>query len=135
MLCYFKFNMPSQKSDNNNSITIIFIKTIIEINIIKISIKNTHFFTNKYGVTRIFIKVEYIFICIQSIKIFFNHFIVTKESGISFNAARESSTASSHNSWVLKIIRSIYYKKESSETTLSHISWVLYWPGIESNKK
>ena len=36
---FFKFNMPSQKSDKNNSIRIIFIKIIIKINIIKIYIK------------------------------------------------------------------------------------------------
>ena len=66
----FKFNMPSQKSDMNNSIRIVFIKIIINLSIIKIYINNTHFITRKYDITRIFTKVEYIFICVQSSKNF-----------------------------------------------------------------
>ena len=38
---FFKFNMPSQKSDKNDGIRIIFIKIIIKINIIKIYTNNT----------------------------------------------------------------------------------------------
>ena len=93
---FFKFNMQSKKSDKNDSIQIIFIKIIIEINFIKIYIKNTHSITIKYNITRTFIKIEYIFICIQSSKRFLVILIVTNQSGISFNAARESSTALSH---------------------------------------
>ena len=41
---FFKFNMPSQNSAKNNSIKIIlFIISIINIDIIKIYIKNVHF--------------------------------------------------------------------------------------------
>ena len=55
--------MPSLKSDKNNSTRIIFtIISIIKVNIVNICIKNTHSITNKYGITRIFFKVEYIFI-------------------------------------------------------------------------
>ena len=50
---FFKFNMPSQKSDKNSSIRINSIKVIIKINIIKIYIKNTYFITRKYYITRI----------------------------------------------------------------------------------
>ena len=57
---FFKFNMRSQKSDKNNTIRIIFIKTVIKINIFKINFKNTHFSSIKYRITRIFIKVEYV---------------------------------------------------------------------------
>ena len=65
---FFKFNIPNQKSDKNNTIRIIFIKFIIKINIIKININITHFIIIKYSITRIFIKIEYIFIRIQSRK-------------------------------------------------------------------
>ena len=81
---FYKFNMPSQKYDTNNNIRIIFIKILIKINIIKIYIKNTHFITRKYNITRIFIKVEYIFICLQSSKKFFNHFTCNKPMGNKF---------------------------------------------------
>ena len=86
---FLKFNMPRQKSDMNNSIRIIFIKIIIKINIIKIYIKNTHFFTRKYDIIRIFIKVEYNFICLQSSKKFFNYFTCDKPIRNKFNVARE----------------------------------------------
>ena len=36
---FFKFTMPSQKSDKNNSIKIIFIKIVVKFNIIKIYTK------------------------------------------------------------------------------------------------
>ena len=72
----------------NNSIRIIFIKFIIKINIFKIYSKNNNFITRKYDISRFFIKVEYIFIYVQSrIK-----FLL----GINSNAARESSIALSH---------------------------------------
>ena len=70
--------MPSQNSDKNNSIRIIYIKFIIKANIIKIYIKNTHFITRKYDITRIFIKIQYIVICIQSSIKFFNRFNFNK---------------------------------------------------------
>ena len=72
---FFKFNMPSQKSDNDNSTRIIFITIIIKINIY---IKNTNFTTEKHDITRIFIEVVYISICLQSYKNFFNHFTCNK---------------------------------------------------------
>ena len=75
--------MLSQKSDKNNSIRIIFIKIIIKISI-NIFIKNTHFFTRKNDITRIFIKVEYIFICVRSSKNFFNLFTCNKPIGNKF---------------------------------------------------
>ena len=89
--------MPSQKYDLNNSLRIIFIKIIIKINIIKIYMTNTHFITRKSNITRIFIKVEYIFISVPSSKKFFNHFTCNKQSEISCNTARESSTVLSHS--------------------------------------
>ena len=75
---FFKFNVSSQKSDKNNSMRIIFIKIIININIIKIYTKSTHFITTKCGITRIFIKIEYIFIWVKSSMKFFNHFTCNK---------------------------------------------------------
>ena len=50
--------MPSQKSDKDNSIRIIFIKTVMQINIIKIYTENAHFIKTKCGITRIFIKIK-----------------------------------------------------------------------------
>ena len=78
---FYKFNMLSQKSRNNVSIRIIFIKFNIKTNIIKIYIKNTYSFTTKCGFVRAFIKLVYIFICIKSSKTFFNHFTCIKPIG------------------------------------------------------
>ena len=59
-LAFIKFSMPSQKSDMNNSIRIIFIKIFIaKVNAIKIYLKNTHFITIKYNINKIFIKTVY----------------------------------------------------------------------------
>ena len=81
---FFKFNIPKKKSDKDNSFRIIFIKIIIKINIIKIYVKNTLFIARKYDITRIFINLEYIFICVQSSKKFFNHFTRNKPIGNKF---------------------------------------------------
>ena len=116
---FFKFNMPSRKSDMNNCIRIIFIKTIIKINIIKIYIKNTHFITTKYNITRIFIKIECIVICKQSNKKFLIILLVAKQSGISFNAARESSTTSSSIFWVI-YLSGQYTSKKDLQKQLYH---------------
>ena len=94
---FSKSNMPIQKSDKNKSIRIIFIKFIIYINIIQIYTKNTHFITTKRDITRIFIKKKETTICVQYSKKFLISLLVTKESEINFNAARQSSTASSHS--------------------------------------
>ena len=76
--CVFKFQMASQKSDANNRISIIFIKVFIKINLMQVYNKNTHFVTRKYNINRIFIKIEYIFICVQSSLKFFNHVTCNK---------------------------------------------------------
>ena len=44
----------------------------------KIYVENTHFITIKYNIIRIFIKIGYIFMCIQSSKKLFNHFPCNK---------------------------------------------------------
>ena len=76
---FSKFNMSSQKSDKNNSIRIIFvIMSIVKVNIIKVFFKNTHFITRKYDISRIFNKIEYIFVCLQRSKKYFNHFTCNK---------------------------------------------------------
>ena len=108
-ISFFKFNMPNQKSNKNNSIRIIFIKIIIKINITKICIKNTHFITRKYDIIRTFTKIEYIIICVQSSKNILIILLVIIQSGISFNAARDSSTASSTACLSFIFIRTIYY--------------------------
>ena len=55
----FKFNMPNQTSDMNSFFMINFIIiSIIKVDIIKIYIKNSHFITKKWRITRIFIKIE-----------------------------------------------------------------------------
>ena len=83
-LAFFKFNIRSQNSGMNNSIRTMFIKIIIKINIIKIYIKNTHFITRKHDITRIFIKLEYKFTCVQNSKKIFNHFTCNKPNGNNF---------------------------------------------------
>ena len=77
---FFKFRMSSQKSDMNNSTRIIKI-IIVKVNAIRICIKNTHFLIIKYNITKIFIKIEYIFICIKGSKKLFNHFTCNKPVG------------------------------------------------------
>ena len=48
---FFKFTMPSQESDMNNSLRVIFIIiSIIKVNIVTIYNKNTHFVTRKYAI-------------------------------------------------------------------------------------
>ena len=81
---FSKFNIPSQKSDKNDSTKIVLIKIILKINIIKIYIEYTHLITIKYGITRTFIKVEYIFIFKKSSKKFLNHFTCNKPIGNKF---------------------------------------------------
>ena len=64
--------------------------------------------------------------------------LVTNQSGINLNAARESSTASSHIFFFsYTFIRAIWYtiKKRYKEAAKSHVFWVLYSSGIESNLK
>ena len=87
---FFKFNMPSQKSDMSNSIRTIFIKFIIKINVVKIYIKYTHFIKRKYDITRIFIKIESIFICVQSSKKFFNLCTCNKPIGNKFQCCQKT---------------------------------------------
>ena len=61
------------------TIKVIYIKIItVKVNAIEIYIKNTHFITIKYNITKIFIKIEYIFICIQSSKKLLYHFACNK---------------------------------------------------------
>ena len=76
---FFKFNIPSQKYDKNNSIKIIFIKIIIKTNVIKTYIEYNHFIAIKYSITRTFIKVEYIFISYNAVKSFVIILLATKE--------------------------------------------------------
>ena len=84
-------------SIRKNSIRIILVKIIIfKVNATKIYIKNNHFITIKYDTARIFIKVEYIFICVQISKMFFNQLLVTNQSGRNFNRAGQSLTTLSH---------------------------------------
>ena len=60
---FFKFNMSSQKADMSNSFRIIFIIiSMIKVNDVKIYTKN--FITRKYDITRIFINIEYIIMCV-----------------------------------------------------------------------
>ena len=123
LFTFFKFNMASQKSDKNNSIKIIFlIISITKINIIKIYIKNTHSIPIKYSIIRIFSKIEYIFVCRPSSKMFFNHFTRKKQIGNKFNAARQSSTALSHIFWVFYWSGTYLIEKGSSQIILLQMS-------------
>ena len=61
--------------------------------------------------------------------------LVTNQSEISFNAARESSNGSSQIFWVIFLSGQYTIIKGYKETAISHISWVSYWLGIDSNTK
>ena len=78
---FFKFEIPRQKSDKTNSIRIIFVKVIIKIVIIKIYTKKTHFITTICDISKIFIKIDYILICVQNSIKSFNHFTCNKPIG------------------------------------------------------
>ena len=131
---FFKFTMPNQKSDENNSIRIIFMKIIIKVNIIKIY-KNAHFITRKFRITSIFISFSIIL-------------FVTKQLGIGFNATRESSKVSFYILWNVYLSGQYTYIKKLSHILLEfyideeyqqiqkniyellyYISWVLWHSG------
>ena len=123
--------MPSQKSDKNDSIRIIFIKISIKINI-KIYTENTHFITTKCDISRIFTKIEYILICIQNSIKFFNHFTCNKPIRNKFQCCWKSSTASSN---ITYLSGQYTIKEGSSETTLTHfLSFILIRNRIKYKK-
>ena len=93
---FFKFNMPSQNPDMNNSIRIIFIKIIIKINIIKIYIKNAHLITKNTILRESLLKWSIFSSAYRTEKKFLIILLATNQSVISFNVARESSTALSY---------------------------------------
>ena len=82
--------MSSQTFDNNNSIRITLVKFIIKINIIKIYTKNTHFYSPESPSKNSKSSSAY-----KAVQTFLIVLLATNQLGISFNAARESSTASS----------------------------------------
>ena len=90
-----------------NSVRIIFIKIIIKINIIKIYIKNPHFIARKY--IRIFIKVEYIFLCVQSSKKLFNHFTCNKPIGNKFQCCKRIINSFITHSLSFIFMKTIHY--------------------------
>ena len=90
---YIVYYQRSHQQNVSNS-RFFFKITIVKINIIKIFIKNTYFITRKYDITRIFTKIEYIFICVLSSKTFFVILFVTNQSETNFNIARQSSADS-----------------------------------------
>ena len=131
---FFKFTMPNQKFDENNSIRIIFMKIIIKVNIIKIY-KNAHFITRKFRITSIFISFSIIL-------------FVTKQLGIGFSATRESSKVSFYILWNVYLSGQYTYIKKLSHILLEfyideeyqqiqkniyellyYISWVLWHSG------
>ena len=67
--------------------------------------------------------------------VFFSILLVTNQSWIIFNTARESLTALLYILWVFYLSGQCTIKKIYEETNMSHVSWVLYWSGIESNTK
>ena len=78
------WSLICQKSDKNNNIRINFIRNIIKISTSKIYIKNAQLITRKYDINRILIKVEFVFICVQSTKTSFNHFTCNEPIGNRF---------------------------------------------------
>ena len=131
---FFKFTMPNQKFDENDSIRIIFMKIIIKVNIIKIY-KNAHFITRKFRITSIFISFSIIL-------------FVTKQLGIGFSATRESSKVSFYILWNVYLSGQYTYIKKLSHILLEfyideeyqqiqkniyellyYISWVLWHSG------
>ena len=103
--------MPSQKYDKDNSVKVVFIKIVIKINILKIYIKNTLFITRKCNITRIFIKLEYIFICVQSSKNVFNHLTCNKPIRNKFQCCWRIINSFITHSLSFTFFRTIYYEK------------------------
>ena len=68
----------------------------IKINCIKIYGKNMSLISTKCDFIKIFIEKEYIIFRSKAVSNFASIILVTNQSGINFNAARQSSTASSH---------------------------------------
>ena len=116
LLCQAKSN------DKDNSIRVIFTKIIIKINIIKIYTKNTHFFTTKCDITRIFIKKSKPSSAYKLVYSFLIILLVTNLSGISFNAAKESSTALSH---ILLVLYLSILKKDTKNHVTYFLSFIL----------
>ena len=124
-LSSFKFNMPSQRSDKNYSIRIIFIKIITEVNITKININNIYFITVKYNITRIFLKIEYIFICMQISKKLLIHLTCNEPVGNMFQCCYRIRNSFVTHFLSYIFIKTKYYKKGSSETTLSFLEFYI----------
>ena len=121
--------MPSQKSDMNNSFRIIFIIiNTIRLILIRFTLytKNTHFITRKYGVSKIFVNIEYIMIAYKAVTSFLFILLVTNQSGENFNTPRQPSTASSHIFWVLYLSGQYASIKGASEITLSLIMLIYF---------
>ena len=137
MLCLFQIYYAKPKLDINNSIRIIFIKimVIFKVNFIKIYNKNTIFISKKCDLTKIFIKKSKSSLASKASWNFSIILLLTDQSGINLNAARQSSKASSHIFWILNLSGQYINIKRSSETTLSHVPWVSYQSGTESNTK
>ena len=113
--------MPSKKTDKNNSIRIIFIKIIIKINVNNIYIKNTYFITRNTKLPESSLKQNIFPSAQKALKSSLNILLVTNQSRIIFNAAREPLTASSHILQVLYYSGQYTIKNGYSEATLSYI--------------
>ena len=89
---FFKFLTPSQKSDMNNSIRIIFIKIFIfiRINLIKIYNQNMELISNKRDFTKVFIKKSISSLVNRALwnNAFSCILLVSNQSGMNFNVAR-----------------------------------------------
>ena len=87
---------------------------MIKVSFIKIYTKNTHFICKKCGFTKIFIKKEYIILASKASIHFSSILLVTKQQGVNFNTAKESSTASS------QILYFIYQDKIFRSKFITH---------------
>ena len=113
-----KSTTPSNKSDMNNSFSVIFMEiNIVKTQIIKIFTRNNNLINRKCGITRIFIAKDYIIIRKYSIINFLITLLVTYQSVTNFYVGRKESAALSHVCWVLQLSRQYFRIKRFSENS------------------
>ena len=122
-----KSTTPSNKSDMDNSFSVIFMEiNIAKTEIIKIFTRNNDLINRKCGITRIFIAKDYSIIRKYSIIKFLITLLVTNQSVTNFNVGRKESAALSHVCWVLQLSRQYFSMKRFSENSFINTFLVSY---------
>ena len=98
---------------------------------LKIYTKNNHFIWHYQNLQ----KKSRSSLALKELQSFSIILLVRNQSRTIFNADRKSSTAFTHIFWVFYLSWQCFSMKGSLETTLLHISLVLYWSKTELNTK